>query len=362
MLTNILATLAENPQLQLALICSKQNERLMDWATSKSPRIELFPIEFSVRSLNNISPLFRIDRILRVARILRRVRPQKVIVVQGRIELGLAGLIASRLLGFYTISYIPMAHLLNSFSKERFAGLRDIINRYLYRLADRYVTISHSIAEDIRCLSKRPTHVLPNIVEQFPATSLSTSEARNALGLPLDGKLFCVMGRLEIGQKGQDIAIAALQLLINRGCSAKLLLVGDGSDLNYLTKMVETVGLQNDVFFKSWSPDVAQIYAASDLILIPSHFEGVPLVMLEALMAGKPIAATGVDGMRDYLPPEWLVHPLTAEELAHRISQILSDPFLGKKIDKARDFVATQTSPSTFKSTAYHLFVDQPAP
>jgi glycosyltransferase involved in cell wall biosynthesis len=124
--------------------------------------------------------------------------------------------------------------------------------------------------------------------------------------------------------------------------------------------MAEKAGLGTHVFFRPWTPLVSDIYTASDLVLMPSRFEGVPLVMLEALMAGRPVAAAGVDGMRDYLPPEWLVSPLTGQTMAHCAIQILNDPLLDQKICKARDFVLAQTSPELFKSTAIRLFVDLP--
>jgi glycosyltransferase involved in cell wall biosynthesis len=54
-----------------------------------------------------------------------------------------------------------------------------------------------------------------------------------------------------------------------------------------------------------WKKDLREVYAATDVLLIPSKVEGVPLVMLEALGYGIPVVGTDQDGMRSWLPKQW---------------------------------------------------------
>jgi len=54
-----------------------------------------------------------------------------------------------------------------------------------------------------------------------------------------------------------------------------------------------------------WKNDLREVYAATDVLLIPSKVEGVPLVMLEALSYRIPVVGTDRDGMRSWLPVEW---------------------------------------------------------
>jgi glycosyltransferase involved in cell wall biosynthesis len=57
-----------------------------------------------------------------------------------------------------------------------------------------------------------------------------------------------------------------------------------------------------------WTDEPARVLAAADALILPSRYEGVPLVMLEALACGRPVCATDRDGMRDWLPAEWRFH------------------------------------------------------
>ena len=74
--------------------------------------------------------------------------------------------------------------------------------------------------------------------------------------------------------------------------------------------------------FAPWADDLSAVYAAIDVLLIPSRFEGVPLVMLEAMHLRCPVIASAVDGMADTLPEHWLFPSGDAYALAARMVQV----------------------------------------
>jgi glycosyltransferase involved in cell wall biosynthesis len=154
---------------------------------------------------------------------------------------------------------------------------------------------------------------------------------RDALGLQEDDRLLLMMGRIEFWQKRHDLAVEALASARARGSRLHLLVVGSGPDEPALRGRVRALGLEAVVHWRPWQSDVGPFYAACDRLLLPSRYEGVPLVMLEALSLGRQVLAANVDGMADMLPPAWLFAagdgqaltdalcaPEHAEDAAHR--------------------------------------------
>lgn len=127
----------------------------------------------------------------------------------------------------------------------------------------------------------------------------ATPYTRAELGLAADARLVLVAGLLN-SAKGQDFAIRALAegVLTGRG-DVELLLAGHGDDLAALQALAAELGVQDHVHFLGWRDDVPRLMASCDVALLPSRWEGMPYVVLEAMAAGKPVVATRVDGARD---------------------------------------------------------------
>ncbi|MFT4515480.1 MAG: teichuronic acid biosynthesis glycosyltransferase TuaC, partial [Planctomycetota bacterium] len=120
--------------------------------------------------------------------------------------------------------------------------------------------------------------------------------ARRALGLPEVGRIVVSVGRLVAG-KGFDVAVRAVRDLPN----TTLVLVGDGPERSKLA------GLGGDrVKFLGVLPatEVATAYQAADVFVLPSHREGWPNVVTEALASGLPVVATPVGGIPQILGGE----------------------------------------------------------
>jgi glycosyltransferase involved in cell wall biosynthesis len=84
-----------------------------------------------------------------------------------------------------------------------------------------------------------------------------------------------------------------------------LVITGDGPDRGHLETLIDQLGLQQQITLLPWQEDSTLVYSALDLLIIPSRFEGVPLVMLEALACGTPVIGSARDGMKDLLPAAW---------------------------------------------------------
>ena len=130
-------------------------------------------------------------------------------------------------------------------------------------------------------------------VEAFTYNEMICNQYRKELGL--EGKF--VIGntcRFEY-QKNHEFLIRVFAHVHRKNPHAILLLVGGGQKLPAMKQMVKELDIENAVRFLGWREDIAQIYQAIDLFCLPSLFEGLPIVLVEAQAAGlKCIASSNV--------------------------------------------------------------------
>ena len=108
------------------------NARLRDAlsaANRAGARISLVETAVRTRRPNPLRVLVSWVSLGRAVGLLRRLAPDVVVVVQGRIEIGLAGLLAGKLAGLMTVSYLPMAHTLREMGKRILPDMRDRLNQ-----------------------------------------------------------------------------------------------------------------------------------------------------------------------------------------------------------------------------------------
>jgi len=138
--------------------------------------------------------------------------------------------------------------------------------------------------------------------------------------------LWVVAGRLE-EQKGHDLLLEALVPLLRHGLDFSLVVAGDGTRRGWLEQRALSLGLSPRVQFVGQLDDVGPLLAAADGVVLPSRWEGLPLVLLEAMARGRPIVATAVGGVADALadgvtgtlvPPNDVGALSTALEHLHR--------------------------------------------
>lgn len=195
---------------------------------------------------------------------------------------------------------------------------RPLIGRFCERTLreDLVVSISHDAAQAYRDL--RHQYGLPEsadhleIFNGIQAPDLEASPVRedfsSLLGADTSKRLFCFVGRIS-NEKGLDTLIEAIELLPKDSVGRfELHVFGDGIDRPALEARAVSGGLP--VRFHGEVPNVSRLLPAFDAALLPSRFEGLSLVALEAMIAGTPVIATSAPGLRDALPANW---PFTAE-------------------------------------------------
>jgi len=112
--------------------------------------------------------------------------------------------------------------------------------------------------------------------------------------------LWVVAGRLE-EQKGHDLLFESLGSLLKQGLDFTLVVAGEGSRRSWLEQQALSLRLAPRVQFVGQLEDVGGLLAAADAVLLPSRWEGLPLVLLEAMARGRPIVASAVGGVADVI-------------------------------------------------------------
>lgn len=194
---------------------------------------------------------------------------------------------------------------------KRVATVHGVKNHFLFlRCFDRIISVSSVVAEQ---LGKIPTDVILNGVAHagnFPAGGTA----------PRSPKRVIAVGRLA-PVKGFDVLLNAWVDVTD----AHLTLVGDGPERQALEKLAGKLNIKDRVNFMGTRSDVPALLADSDLMVISSRREGMPLVFAEALHTRRQVVSTAVGGMRDLLPPEFLVPPENPEALAATINRALEN-------------------------------------
>jgi len=306
-------------------ISSIANEKLTDQLSdiaANHPRLSLEKVDYHSSRLEALRNRLKPSRIKKLAERFKTLHPDLILAVQGNIEHSSLALHAALAAGIQSCSYIPVPHS-NAQMGAKLGALRDQFCDHLFRLPDSYITITDEMSNLLRARgATAPIHLVYNGVDTKRFCPGDREAARKELGLPTDKALIGVIGRIEFRQKQQHIlveAVAADKALIS---SCHLVFAGDGPDSENLRSMIQKAGVSATVL--PWC-DPALLYRALDAVVIPSRYEGLPLVMLEALASGVTVLGSDRDGMKDLLPPTCRFQPNDVAALGHRIARFVAE-------------------------------------
>jgi glycosyltransferase involved in cell wall biosynthesis len=172
------------------------------------------------------------------------------------------------------------------------------VETWFGRRTDRTIAVSSSEADTIRAagvVDPATVRVVPNGIDTAPYAAVAPAE-RAALDTPEGAPVAALVG-LVYEAKGQDLALEALTL---PGCEdLHLWIAGEGEQRATLTERARELGLAERAHFLGWRKDVPALLAAADFLLLPSRWEAMPYIVLEAMASAKPVVAARVDGVRD---------------------------------------------------------------
>jgi len=213
------------------------------------------------------------------------------------------------------------------------------VDRFLTRWTDRVVGNSNAVAEFYRKVGvpSEKLAVIPSGIGDEEPPEVDPAEVRRSLGFAADAPMILFAGRLA-PQKAVNDLLAALDVLQNVMPELRTVIVGDGPLRENLEDLARAFHLSNAVKFLGHRNDVPRLLAASDLLVLPSLYEGLPNVVLEAMRFRKPVVATAAPGTTEVVvhgETGLLVPMKKPAALAQAIRQVLQDRDLAIRLGQA---------------------------
>jgi glycosyltransferase involved in cell wall biosynthesis len=216
-----------------------------------------------------------------------------------------------------------------------------LVDRVVGTCVDHYIAVSQANAQYLindKRLPASKVHVIHNGCDlaKYNPDHAVPHDLRASLGFAVDDPIIVALGRLE-PQKGHRTLLGAHAQVLREVPNARLVCVGAGALEDELRDRTKQLQIDPSVRFVGYQSNVADWLALADISVLPSLFEGLPLVAIESLAAQRPMVATAVDGTVEVVidgqtgltvPPEnpaalaaALIRLLREPELRHRLAR-----------------------------------------
>ena len=235
-------------------------------------------------------------------------------------------------------------------SVDRWRGwLHVLVDRALAARTSRIIANAEAVKQfyvESERIPARKFTVIPNGLDHARFSAVRPAALRQELGLAPDARLVGCAARLE-EQKGIECLIDAARLLEGRDAHAVFLVAGDGPKAPELRARVRDVGLESHFRLLGHRDDMPSFMAGLDVFVLPSFWEGLPNVVLEAMAAGCAVVATNVGGTRELVEhglTGLLVPARDPQAIADAVRRVLNDPVWARRLaDAAREKAGSYT-------------------
>jgi glycosyltransferase involved in cell wall biosynthesis len=214
---------------------------------------------------------------------------------------------------------------------------RMLANRMLLRRRDRVVAVGEAVRQALivnEGIAPRRVEVIYNGVplDKFDCLPSPSERAavRASIGLEPDDLVLIQVARLDY-LKDHATAIRTIERVASRCSRARLVLVGEGPERAEIEQMIRHRSLEECVRLLGQRDDVPRLLAASDIAFLTSISEGIPLTLIEAMAAGRPVVSTAVGGVVEVVLGDrtgLLAPPGDDPALAELVIRLAGDPIL----------------------------------
>ncbi|MEO8435282.1 MAG: glycosyltransferase family 4 protein [Pyrinomonadaceae bacterium] len=238
------------------------------------------------------------------------------------------------------------------------------LNRWSLPSAARVITVCGPFAEDLSHAGVPRDRIIVchNSVAAPPVVSEDSKRAlKERLGIVDGERIVLAVGRLSREKGHRDLVDAITRLReLNSELKFKLVVVGEGPEREDLERAVSQKGLAAFVLFIGHVENISPYYAIADALALPSHSEGSPNVLLEAMAAGLPVIATAVGGVPEIAinnQNALLVASRDSDSFARALNRLLTDTELARGLGSAAaTHVIENFSPSAYARSLLRVY------
>jgi glycosyltransferase involved in cell wall biosynthesis len=215
--------------------------------------------------------------------------------------------------------------------------LYGILDRLVLTRFDMTVGVSEAIGETLRHagVSSTKVKIINNGVDVAAFTS-GPPTLRSELRVGTKD-IIGTVARLA-PQKGIEYLLQAVARLLPNAPDISCIIIGEGPERARLQDIARDLGIEDHVVFLGRREDMAAVYASIDILVLPSLYEGLPIVILEGLAAKKAVVASRVGAVPKVILHEstgLLVEPMDVDGLQHAILRLLTNRELRQQLGEA---------------------------
>jgi glycosyltransferase involved in cell wall biosynthesis len=239
-----------------------------------------------------------------IVRIIRDFRPH--IVHTHTTKVGILGRLAAVLCRVPIILHTFHGHVFSGYFSDPVSLMIVGFERFLTRFTDRIITLTPGLKDDLlnrfRIKNQKRIEVirLGLDLRKNLNTNRYSSGFKSKLGIPENSFLMGIVARV-VPVKNHTTLIRALSQLRMKFSNLHLAVVGGGEIEQDLKLLAKNLGVSDRVHFTGIIDNIEGVYSDLDLLVLSSHNEGTPVVLIEALASGCPVAATRVGGVPELL-------------------------------------------------------------
>jgi L-malate glycosyltransferase len=235
------------------------------------------------------------------------------------------------------------------------------LDRWSLRKAAHVVTVCIPFRRQLesRGVSGERISVRHNTITPFEAPpSAQIEAARRSIPCPPGIPLLLMVSRLS-HEKGHVDLLEALAILKRSGTRCHTVIVGEGYERGAIERARKRLGLEDEVTLTGHKNDVRPWFAMAGMYLMPSHSEGSPNSLLEAMAAGIPCVASNVGGIPEIMTNErtgLLTPARNPDALAQAIGRLLADPALAKSLTERALAETARFNPDAYHADLLRIF------
>ena len=308
-----------------------------------------------VRPLKDVIALLKLRRILKQLRLDAEVKipeTNSVIIVHTHSsKAGILGRWAARLAGIRLTIHSIHGFSFNDFQPSLVKAFYIFLERITSLITTKFIAVSKAnIEEGIRkrIFTRDKVILIRSGIEirKLQEVSLDRIKKRRELGVDAEIPLVAMIACFKPQKSPLDFVRIA-KIVSEENSEARFLLVGDGILRSKIEKLIESLKIEDKILLLGWRRDISEIMRCINILVLTSLWEGLPRVFPQAMAAGRPVIATGVDGAPEAIQNGvngFLLPPGDIDGMAEKIIYLIRHPKeasemgeKGKRLDEEFD-------------------------